>query len=90
VNVFALLSTAEIIPWNGIARALVASVVVFGAGELVVFGAGEFIVFGAGDDFAFGDAEASGLGVGVAAFLEAAFAVNGRQQARAAAPQITR
>ena len=51
VNVFALVSTAEIIPWNGIARALLESVVVFAA-------AGELAVLGVGEALAFGEAEA--------------------------------
>ena len=60
------------------------------AGELVVLGAGELAVFGAGEALVFGEAEAVGLGVGDADFFVAPFAVNGKQQARAAAHAIMR
>src|SRR4051794_10115808 len=69
VKVFARLSTAEIIPWNGIARALSGSVVVLPAGDAdgLVFGAGVAFVFGVALGFAATDGAA--LGVGDGAFL---------------------
>src|SRR3954451_8229045 len=73
VNVFARLSTAEIVPWNGIARALLASVVVLlesavvlAAGELVVLAAGELVVLAAGELVVFAAGELDVLGAGVA------------------------
>jgi hypothetical protein len=86
VKVFARASTAEIIPWNGIARAFVASVVVLDESDVVL--AGELVVLAAGEDLAFGEAEATGLGVGDADFLAAPFAAKGRQHARAAAHAV--
>ena len=97
VNVFARLSTAEIIPWNGIARALLASVVVLlesavvlAAGELVVLAAGELDVLGAGEAFVLGVAEAIGLGDGEADFFGAAFAASGTELAKATANAVMR